>query len=57
VGRRWRDLQPTHSPPPVTAGSLAYDPRTTIVMFGGGHIAERASDGSIRGYTGTWIFR
>lgn len=56
--RRWRDLRPSHSPPPVTAGSLAYDPlHDEIVLFGGGHIAERASDGSIRGYTGTWIYR
>jgi len=56
--RRWRDLRPAHSPPPVTGGSMAYDPvHDEIVLFGGGHIAERASDGSIRGYTGTWIYR
>src|SRR5436189_275748 len=32
--RRWRDLRPAHSPPPVTAGSLAYDPlHDEIVLF------------------------
>lgn len=39
--RRWRDLRPPHSPPPVTGGSLAYDPlHDEFVLFGGGHIAE-----------------
>jgi len=56
--RRWRDLRPAHSPPPVLGGSLAYDPlHDEIVLFGGGHIAERGSDGTIRGYTGAWVYR
>jgi hypothetical protein len=56
--RRWRDLMPAHSPPPVVGGSLAYDPvHDEIILFGGGHIAEKASDGSVRGYTGTWVYR
>ena len=57
-GRRWRDLRTAHSPPPVLGGSLAYDPlHDEFVLFGGGHIAERGSDGSVRGYTGTWVYR
>ncbi len=56
--RRWSDLAPAHTPPPVLGGSVAYDPfHDEIVLFGGGHIAERASDGKIAGYTGTWIYR
>jgi len=56
--RRWRDLRPAHSPPPVLGGSLTYDPvHDQIVLFGGGHIAERGSDGALRGYTGTWVYR
>jgi hypothetical protein len=56
--RRWRDLRPAHSPPPVLGGSLAYDPlRDELVLFGGGHIAERGSNGPVRGYTGTWVYR
>ena len=55
--RRWSDLMPAHSPPPVLGGSLAYDPvHDEIVLFGGGHVAERGPDGSLRGYTGTWIY-
>src|SRR5262249_49793799 len=35
--RRWIDLAPRHSPPPVLGGSLAYDPlNDDIVLFGGG---------------------
>ncbi|HUQ91366.1 MAG TPA: kelch repeat-containing protein [Bryobacteraceae bacterium] len=56
--RRWTDLQPAHSPPPVAGGSLAYDPiGDQLILFGGGHVAERQSDGSIRGHTGTWAYR
>lgn len=56
--RRWRDLRPTHTPPPVVGGSLAYNPvHDEFVLFGGGHIAERTPDGIVRGYTGTWIYK
>jgi hypothetical protein len=56
--RRWTDLRPAHSPPPVTGGSLAYDPVSDrIILFGGGHVAEQWPDGSVRGYTGTWVYR
>src|SRR6266849_5527567 len=55
--RRWRDLTPRHSPPPVLGGSLAYDPlHESIVLSGGGHVAEPAADGKVAGYTGTWIY-
>ncbi len=56
--RRWTDLRPSQSPPPVLAGSLAYDPlHDEIVLFGGGHVAEQGRDGRIVGYTGTWSYR
>ena len=56
--RRWSDLAPANSPPPVLGGSLAYDPlRDEIILFGGGHVAERTPDGRVRGYTGTWVYR
>lgn len=56
--RRWRDLAPAQSPPPVLAGSLAYDPlHDELVLFGGGHVAERGPDGKVVGYTGTWTYR
>ncbi len=56
--RRWSDPQPGHSPPPVLGGSLAYDPsRDEIILFGGGHVAERTPDGRIVGHTGTWVYR
>lgn len=55
--RRWRDLRPAHSPPPVLGGSLAYDPlHDELILFGGGHVAERGPDGKVRGYTGTWVY-
>ncbi len=55
--RRWRDLRPAHSPPPVLGGSLAYDPvHDAFILFGGGHVAEQSPDGSLRGYTGTWMY-
>ncbi len=58
VRRRWRDLAPAGSPPPVVGGSLAYDPvNDQIVLFGGGHAAERAPDGRLVGYTGLWVYR
>lgn len=56
--RRWSDLRPAHSPPPVLGGSLAYDPlRDEIILFGGGHVAEQSADGKVRGYTGTWAYQ
>lgn len=58
ASRRWSDLAPAHSPPPILGGSLAYDPvNNEIVLFGGGHIAERGPDGKVIGYTGTWVYR
>ncbi|MCP5112594.1 MAG: hypothetical protein GY953_17340, partial [bacterium] len=55
--RRWRDLGPEHSPPPVLGGSLAWNPvHDEMVLFGGGHVAERGVDGELRGYTGTWTY-
>src|SRR4029079_13081243 len=55
--RRWRNLAPAQTPPPVLGGSLAYDPlHDEIVLFGGGHVAEKRDDGRIVGHTGTWIY-
>ncbi len=55
--RRWRDVEPQHSPPPVLGGSLAWDPvHDGMVLFGGGYVAERGPDGKLRGNTGTWIY-
>ncbi|HEU0006941.1 MAG TPA: kelch repeat-containing protein [Terriglobia bacterium] len=56
--RRWTDLRPAQSPPPVLAGSLAYDPlHDEIVLVGGGHVAEQRQDGRIVGHSGTWLYR
>ncbi|HVN80875.1 MAG TPA: kelch repeat-containing protein [Terriglobia bacterium] len=56
--RRWSDLDPRHSPPPVVGGSLAYDSlHDEIVLFGGGHVAEPGPNGKLVGFTGTWVFR
>jgi hypothetical protein len=58
VRRRWTDLRPAHSPPPVLGGSLAHDPvHDEMVLFGGGHVAERGPEGKLRGYTGTWTYQ
>jgi hypothetical protein len=55
--RRWTDLAPRHSPPPVLGGSLAYDPlHDEIVLYGGGHVAEPGLNGKVVGFTGTWIY-
>jgi Galactose oxidase, central domain len=55
--RRWTDLAPATSPPPVMGGSLAYDPlHEEIVLSGGGHVAEPGPGGKPVGYTGTWIY-
>jgi hypothetical protein len=57
VARRWKDLVPRHSPPPVAGGSLAYDSvHDEIVLFGGGHVAEPGPNGGLVGYTGTWVY-
>jgi hypothetical protein len=57
TGRRWSDLAPKHSPPPVVGGSLAHDSlHDEIVLFGGGHVAERGAGGKIVGHTGTWSY-
>ena len=57
ASRRWSDLRPRRSPPPVLGGSLAYDPlNDEILLFGGGHVAERGPAGKVRGYTGAWIY-
>ena len=57
ANRHWTDLRPRHSPPPVLGGSLVYDPlHDEILLFGGGHVAERGPDGAVRGYTGTWVY-
>ena len=55
--RRWTNLTPTHWPPPVLGGSLGYDSlHDEMVLFGGGHVAERRSDGRVVGHSGTWIY-
>src|SRR4029079_19049410 len=54
--RRWTDLTPRYSPPPVLRSWLADDSlHDEIVLFGGGHVAEPAPDGKVVGYTGTWV--
>ena len=56
--RRWSDLAPAVSPPPVLGGSLAHDPASDeVILFGGGHVAERTRDGKLAGFTGTWVYR
>ena len=56
--RLWSDAAPdSPAPPPVSAGTLAYDPvNDEIVLAGGAHVAERGPDGKLAGYTGTWLF-
>lgn len=55
--RRWVDLAPMHSPPPVVGGSLVFDPvHHEVVLFGGGHVAEKDSQGRLVGYTGMWVY-
>jgi hypothetical protein len=56
--RRWVDLSPVHTPPPVLGGSLAYNPvHDEMILFGGGHVAEPDGSGRLVGYTGTWAYR
>ena len=56
--RQWSDAAPgTPAPPPVAAGTLAYDPfNDEAVLSGGGHVAESGPRGELVGYTGTWIY-
>jgi len=55
--RRWSDLGPRHSPPPVLGGSLAYDPlNSEILLYGGGHVAEQGPQATVVGFTGCWSF-
>ena len=55
--RRWSDLEPRHSPPPVLGGSLVYNPENSeILLCGGGHVAEKGPQGNVVGYTGCWSF-
>jgi len=57
ANRRWTDLKPRHSPPPVLAGSLVYNPLAEeMILFGGGQVVEKASDGKTVGYTGLWSY-
>lgn len=57
VERKWTNLAPAHSPPPVLGGSLAYDPvNDEMVLYGGGMIAEAGPDGRIVGYTSIWLY-
>ena len=56
--RRWTNLRPAHSAPPVVGGSLAYDSvNREMVLFGGGHVAELDHNKKLVGYTGTWVLR
>jgi hypothetical protein len=58
VKRFWTDLRPIHTPPPVAGGSLVYDSTNgEMLLFGGGHVAERGPGGKVAGYTGTWALR
>jgi hypothetical protein len=55
--RNWSDAAPDSNAPPVLGGSLSYDPvNDEVVLFGGGHVAEKGPDGSPVGWTGTWIY-
>ncbi|HEY2930988.1 MAG TPA: hypothetical protein VGK99_04515 [Acidobacteriota bacterium] len=56
--RRWSDLAPSTSPPPVVGGSLAFNPlQNEVLLFGGGHVAEPGPRGGLVGYTGMWAYR
>ncbi|MBN2288915.1 MAG: hypothetical protein JXQ83_06240, partial [Candidatus Glassbacteria bacterium] len=57
AGRKWSDLAPAVSPPPVSGGALCYDPfNDEIVLAFGGHVAETGPQGKPVGYTGTWVY-
>lgn len=55
--RRWTNLAPAHSPPPVLGGALVHDPvHDELILFGGGHVAEEGPNGRTVGYTGMWVY-
>ncbi len=55
--REWSAIDGGQAPPPVSFGSLCYDPfGDRIILFGGGHVAETGLDGRIAGFTGTWSY-
>ncbi len=55
--RRWSDAAPGSAAPPVLGGSLCYDRfNDEVVLFGGGHVAEKGPQGTPVGWTGTWIY-
>jgi hypothetical protein len=57
IERRWADLEPRRSPPPVLGGSLAHDPvNDELVLAGGGNVAEAGPGNRIVGHTSTWIY-
>jgi hexosaminidase len=57
IDRIWHSIDTEKTPPPVSFGSLCYDPiDDRIILFGGGHVAEPGPDGKAVGYTGTWEF-
>jgi hypothetical protein len=57
IDRKWTNLAPAHSPPPVLGGSLAHDPvHDEIVLTGGGMVAEEGPGGRLVGYASTWLY-
>jgi Galactose oxidase, central domain len=53
----WSAIDGEQSPPPVSFGSLCYDPfGDRIILSGGGHVAETGPEGGVVGYTGTWSY-
>jgi hypothetical protein len=57
VKREWSDIGGELSPPPVSFGTLCYDPFSDrIILAGGGHVAEPGPGGRTVGYTGTWVY-
>jgi len=55
--REWQVLESDITPPPVSFGSLCYDPfGDRVILFGGGHVAEPGPGGQATGYTGTWAY-
>lgn len=55
--RKWLAIDGETPPPPVSFGSLCYDPfKDRIILFGGGHVAEPGPEGRAVGYTDTWTY-
>ena len=55
--RIWSSIDGDQAPPPVSFGSLCYDPfGDRIILYGGGHVAEPDTEGRLVGYTGTWEY-